>query len=432
MSGVSVVGLGKIGLPLAVAIAEGGLQVHGVDISGAVVDLVNSGVPPFPNEAELDERLLAVTASGNLVATTDAADAVARSSVVVIVVPLVVDDEARPDFGVIDAATRTVADAITPGTLVVYETTLPVHTTRGRFLPLLAERSGLEPGTELFVAHSPERVFSGRVFADLRRYPKLVGGVDGASTELAAAFYESFLQFDERPDLGRPNGVWALDSAEAAEMAKLAETSYRDLNIAFANQLAMGAEAIGIDIAPIIEACNSQPFSHIHQPGIAVGGHCIPVYPLLLVNSVPEVTLSNRSREVNDAMPARAVESVRSTLGSLDGRKVAILGVAYRGNVKEHAFSGAFDLCRLLDEAGAETTALDPLYDDVELERLGFTPHVAGTPVDAVILQADHAGFEELGPGDFPGVRSVYDGRRQLDAVRWAPVPVAVPGVGTR
>ncbi|MCC6225846.1 MAG: nucleotide sugar dehydrogenase [Microthrixaceae bacterium] len=423
-----MVALGKIGLPLAVAMAEGGLDVRGADIDPRVVELVNAGTPPFPNEAELDERLAAVVESGKRAATTDVAAAVAASSVVVIVVPLVVDEHAKPDFGAIDAATATVAGALRPGTLVVYETTLPVHTTRTRFASALAAGSGLTLGEDLFVAHSPERVYSGRVFADLRRYPKLVGGIDEESGARAEAFYASFLEFDDRPDLSRPNGVWNLGSAEAAEMAKLAETSYRDLNIAFANQLARGADAIGVDVYGVIEACNSQPFSHIHQPGIAVGGHCIPVYPHLLVNSVPEVTLSLRSREVNDEMPRVAVDAVEAELGALDGKTVLILGVAYRGGVKEHAFSGVFPLARLLAERGARAVVSDPLYDDEEIRALGLEPSVRGERVDAAIVQADHAEYRSLGENDLPGTRVIYDGRCAVDPARFPNIIARVPG----
>lgn len=428
---VTVVGLGKIGLPLAVAIAEAGHHVAGADIDAAVVDSVNRGVPPFPNEAELDDRLRRVVDAGTLSATVDTASAVAGSDVVVVVVPLVVDDAARPDFAVIDTATRSVGEHLRPGTLVSYETTLPVGTTRARFTPALAEASGLTPGKDLFVVHSPERVFSGRVFADLRRYPKLVGGIDAGSAERGAEFYRSFLRFDPRPDLERPNGVWNLGAVEAAEMAKLAETSYRDLNIAFANQLALGAERLGVDVAEVIAACNSQPFSHIHQPGIAVGGHCIPVYPHLLAHSVPEVTLSLDGRAVNASMPAHAVAQVAGALGRLGGARVVVLGAAYRPGVKEHAFSGVFDVVAQLRAAGATVTVQDPLYTDDELRSLGLDPHTPGTPVDAVILQAAHDEYTRLRPDeDFPGVRVVYDGRRALDRDVW-PSSVAFLATGT-
>ena len=161
--------------------------------------------------------------------------------------------------------------------MVCYETTLPIGTTRTRFAPVLEKTSGLTCGSDIFIAYSPERVFSGRIFADLRAYPKLVGGLDPISADRAVAFYERILDFDDRDDLSRQNGVWNLGKAEAAEMAKLAETTYRNVNIALANEFALHAEELELDAYSIIEASNSQPFSHIHQPGIAVDrwcGHC--------------------------------------------------------------------------------------------------------------------------------------------------------------
>src|SRR5690606_30000820 len=270
---ICVVALGKIGLPLAVQFADAGHTVVGADIDSRVVDLVNAGTEPFPGEHQLAEKLSAAVADGRLRATTDTAAAVAESEAVVLVVPLFVDAEGVPDFGWMDDATRSVARGLRPGTLVSYETTLPVGTTRDRWAPMLAEGSGLTPGEDFHLVFSPERVLTGRVFADLRRYPKLVGGIDAASTAAGVRFYEQVLTFDDRDDLPQPNGVWDLGTAEAAELAKLAETTYRDVNIGLANQFARFADAQGIDIELVIDACNSQPYSHIHRPGIAVGGH---------------------------------------------------------------------------------------------------------------------------------------------------------------
>ena len=163
-------------------------------------------------------------------------------------------------------------------------------------------------------------MLTGRVFADLRRYPKLVGGIDEASAGRGVEFYEAVLDFDERPDLPRANGVWDLGSAEAAELAKLAETTYRDVNIGLANQFARFADTIGVDVRKVIEACNSQPYSHIHQPGIAVGGHCIPVYPRIYLWNDPAATVVRSAREANAAMPDYAVGLLAAAYGDLAGR----------------------------------------------------------------------------------------------------------------
>lgn len=432
---ITVVALGKIGLPLAVQFAKRGHRVIGADVNPALVDIVNAGREPFPNEAHLAEYLAEVVGDGRLTATTDTAGAVAASDAVVVVVPLFVDAEGVPDFGWMDAATREIARGLTPGTLVSYETTLPVGTTRERFGPML-EKGTAEAGTNLragdgfHLVFSPERVYTGRVFADLRKYPKLVGGVDPVSAEKGVAFYEAVLEFDERPDLARPNGVWDLGSAEAAEMAKLAETTYRDVNIGLANQFAKFAATRGIDVHAVIEASNSQPFSHIHRPGIAVGGHCIPVYPRFYLWNDPEATIVRAARETNASMPVYAVGLLEGAHGSLAGQRVVVLGASYRPGVKETAFSGVFAAVDALRERGAEVFVDDPLYEDDELEKLGFTPYAPGSAVDAAVVQTDHADYTTLAPADLPGVRTVVDGRGVLDPTLWVGVTVRVLGNG--
>jgi nucleotide sugar dehydrogenase len=426
---VCVVALGKIGLPLAVQFAGKGHRVVGADIDERVVALVNDGAAPFPGEADLDLRLKEVVASGLLSATTDTTAAVAASDVVVVVVPLVVDEGGVPDFGALDAATGAVAAGLRSGTLVSFETTLPVGTTRGRWLPLLEGGSGLVAGRDFHLVFSPERVLTGRVFADLRCYPKLVGGVDGGSARRGVAFYEAVLDFDDRDDLARANGVWDLGSAEAAEFAKLAETTYRDVSIGLVNQFARYADAVGVDVVEVIEACNSQPFSHLHRPGVAVGGHCIPVYPRMYLWNDPAASVVRAAREANAGMPGYAVELLASAYGELAGAGVLVLGAAYRGGVKETAFSGVFPVVAALRERGAVPFVSDPLYTGEELAALGL-PGYAGERVTAVIVQADHAEYRLLGSADLPGVRVVVDGRRITDPARWTAARRIVIGGG--
>jgi nucleotide sugar dehydrogenase len=413
-----VVALGKIGLPLAVQFAVKGHEVVGADIDERVVALVNDAVTPFPGEAGLEPKLKEAVASGLLSATTDTTGAVAGSDAVVIVVPLFVDAEGVPDFAGMDAATRAVAAGLRPGTLVSYETTLPVGTTRTRWAPMLERGSGLRAGGDFHLVFSPERVLTGRVFADLRRYPKLVGGIDPASARRGVAFYEAALDFDDRADLPRRNGVWDLGSAEAAELAKLAETTYRDVNIGLANQFARHADAVGVDITAVIEACNSQPYSHIHRPGIAVGGHCIPIYPQMYLWNDPAATVVRAARAANAAMPAYAVDRLAAAYGEVAGAGVLVLGAAYRGGVKETAFSGVFPTVEALRERGAVPYVSDPLYTAAELIALGL-PAYAGERVTAVIVQADHPEYRLLGSGDLPAVRVLVDGRRVTDPTRW-------------
>lgn len=426
---IAVVALGKIGLPLAVQFADAGHQVVGVDVNQSTVDMVNAAKEPFPGEAHLQEKLSELVPAGRLRATTDYADAIPGADAVVLVVPLFVNDETwEPDFGWMDAATEALAEHLTPGTLVSYETTLPVGTTRGRWKPMIERISGLTEGKDFHLVFSPERVLTGRVFEDLRKYPKLVGGLTPSGTEAGIEFYEDVLTFDERPDLSRPNGVWDMGSAEASEMAKLAETTYRDVNIGLANQFAVYADKESIDIDLVIDACNSQPYSHIHRPGIAVGGHCIPVYPRLYLSTDPDASIVRVARQFNAQMPQYVVDQVKGLVGSVDGVKVAVLGASYRGGVKETAFSGVFETVDILRAEGADVMVEDPMYTDEELEAFGWKPYHVGEEVDVVIVQADHKEYKKISPADFPGIKLLFDGRRVSDPELWKGTPRLVIG----
>jgi len=427
-----VVALGKIGLPLAVQIASKDEKVIGADIDPSVVELVANGKEPFPGEADLEEKLNKVIDSGMLQATTNTTEAVRESDYVIVVVPVIVDKQGNPDFTAIDAATNDIAKGLKAGCLISYETTLPIGTTRNRFLPALESKSGLKCGTDFFLCHSPERVFSGRIFADLRKYPKLVGGTDSESSRKAVEFYKKILDFDHRDDLKKPNGVWDLGTSEAAEMAKLVETTYRNVNIALANEFAIHAQDLGLDIFPVIDAANSQPFSHIHQPGIAVGGHCIPVYPKFYMASDTECDLPAVSVEMNESMPVRVIEMLKDEISSLDGKRVAILGAAYRGGVKETAFSGVFPLAVEIKKQGGIPVVHDPMFSAKELEELGLLSFDLKEHCDVAIIQADHEIYAELTADDLPGVSHLFDGRNIVNKTKLAPMTVIRLGDGTR
>ena len=419
---IAVIALGKIGLPLAVQFAGAGHEVIGADVNEAAVASINKGIVPFPGEYDLDRLLPEVIAAGRFQATTDTAGAVSQADAVVVVVPLFVDSDGVPDFAAMDSATRAIAGGLKPGALVSYETTLPVGTTRTRFGPMLEAGSGLRVSEDFWLIFSPERVLTGRVFADLRRYPKLVGGVDPHSGAKGVEFYSQVLEFDERPDLDRANGAWDLGSAEASEMAKLAETTYRDVNIGLANQFARFADQHGFDITEVIAASNSQPYSHIHSPVFAVGGPCIPIYPRFYLWNDPAATIVKAARDANEGMPSYAVDLLEGAYGNLGGARVVVLGASYRGGVKETAFSGVFPTVAALEKRGAQVSVHDPMYTDDELVQLGFTPFHLGDSADAAILQADHESYRALAPADISGVRVLVDGRRVTNADSWTNV----------
>jgi len=427
---IAVVGLGKIGLPLAAQFARKGHKVGGVEINEQVVELINRGVAPFPGEAHLQECLSEAVGAGNLRATCDYSNAIPHADVVVVVVPLFVDNLGDPDFGWLDAATESIARHLTNDTLIIYETTLPVGTTRSRWKPALEAGSGLREGPDFDLVFSPERVLTGRIFADLRKYPKLIGGLTDEGAKKAAQFYNAVLDFDDRPDLDRGNGVWDLGSAEACEMAKLAETTYRDVNIGLANQFALFASAACIDVFRVIEAANSQPYSHIHRPGIAVGGHCIPVYPRLYLHNDPSATIVRAAREANAEMPARMVDMLGVAHGDLTFARVLVLGAGYRGGVQETAFSGVFPTVQALERRGAHPLVHDPLLSADELALLGLTAWQKGASIDAAVVHTDHIQYRSLAASDLPGVRTILDGRNVLDHTLWPGVTIITLGQG--
>jgi UDP-N-acetyl-D-mannosaminuronate dehydrogenase len=438
---VCVIGLGRIGLPLAVQCASKGLHVTGCDIAPVIVEAVNAGVCPYPDEEGLADKLRDARAAGLLSATVDTTAAVRNAGVVVIVVPVALTPDNRADFSALDAAAGAVAAGLQPQTLVILETTVPLGTTRNRLGSILNSApnnsgqtgvQGAEPpgggawgyppdnengpravaggdvrrghGADISLAFSPERVFVGRVLTDLHHYPKVVGGIDPESTRRAAAFYEKAL---DAP-------VLTVANCETAELVKLAETTYRDVNIALANEFARIAAEHGVDVTEAIAAANSQPFSHIHQPGVGVGGHCIPVYPRFLLEN-DAARLPEAARAINDGMAAYAVDRLARAIDDLQGKTVVILGLSYRPDIKEPAFSSAFLLAKELTARGARALVHDPHFTVGEIRALGLEPAKrVPTNADAVIVQAWHTAYRDLDFRAFHGCRALLDGRNAL------------------
>ena len=409
---VAVVGLGKIGLPLAAQFASKGLEVTGCDVLPEVVTAINAGQSHIHEEAGLEEAVAQAVKDGKLKATTDTTAAAKAADAIVIIVPLLVDADRHIDYRNLDAATKAVGRGLRKGALVMYETTLPVGTTRRRLGPMLEKESGLKAGADFHLAFSPERLYAGRIFEDLRKYPKIVGGIDDASTARAVAFYRSVLDAD----------VWAVDNTETAEFTKLAETTYRDVNIALANQFALYAASRDVNVGQAFKAANSQPFSHIHRPSLGVGGHCIPVYPRFMLGDATdgELSLVRDSRAVNDAMAEVGVEQLDRALGSLRSRTVLVLGASYREDVKELAFSTVFPVVELLRREGARVLVHDPLFTAAELKGLDAEIVDIESPearsAEAIVAQAWHRSFKGLEWRQFPRLRAVLDGRGTLDA----------------
>jgi nucleotide sugar dehydrogenase len=410
---VAVVGLGQIGLPLAVQYAQHNWHVIGCDINPMVVEMLQAGRSPNEQEPGIQDEVARLVRSGLLRATVSTVEGVSQASVVVVIVPVIVDEQKQVDLGTITKAARSVGQGLRPGVLVVFETTLPVGTTSGHLRRALEESSGLTAGVDFHLAYSPERVSAGRISRDLATYPKVVGGLNPASHEAAVAFYSSVL---DAP-------ILSMKSTDDAEFVKLIETTYRDVNIALANQYARFADAHGLDVSAAIHAANTQPYSHVHEPGVGVGGHCIPVYPYFLIrgdtgdiSGAPALTIPPLARQVNDGMAEYAVLRIQEEIGELGGKVILLLGVAYRGDVHEIAFSSARLLQDALKAKGAVVYADDPLYSDEELKVLGYTPLLSdgAASVQAIVAQAAHTAYHTFDLTPFSACRVVLDGRRVL------------------
>ncbi len=380
------------------------MRVAGYDIDAARVAMINERRNPIAGEQGVDELLSGAVADVRLRATTDAGEAVRDAGVVVLIVPVDIDEVHRPDFAALDAAVDAIATHLARGVLVIVETTVPVGTTRRRVAERIRAASGLLPAAEFSLAFSPERVSSGTVLRDLRIYPKVVGGIDRHSTARAAEFYGAMLDAS----------VMTVRDAETSEFSKLAETTYRDVNIALANELAAIADRLGVDALQAIGAANTQPYSRIHAPGVGVGGHCIPVYPYFLQDE--GAALIPVSRSINDGMARYGAGLLAEALGSLEGTVVVILGLSYRAGVKESRHSSTFALADALRAAGATVYVHDPLFTAGEVRAHGLEPPPAlPLPCDALVVQAWHREYEGLDFGAFRGLRAVLDGRGALD-----------------
>jgi nucleotide sugar dehydrogenase len=404
---VSVIGAGKMGLPVACVFASRGARVIVCDVNQRAVDEINAGVSPI-DEPGVPELLAECVASGALRATTDTASAVATSDVVVILVPVLLTRDMQADLAIIDGVAQILATSIRPGTMVSIETTLPVGGTRR--IGGIIEGGGLEAGRDFDLVFSPERVKSKFVLRNLQVNPKIVGGITAEAASRAEAFYARYL--------GAP--VDNVGGLETAEFAKLAGMVYRDVNIALANELATYAELHPIDFERARAAANTDGEAAILVPGIGVGGHCTPVYPHFLVNDSIErgtpARLAQMSREINDLQPSVALDRIERVTGSLSGRRVIILGLGFRPGVKEHTNSPAFPLFRGLRERGAVPVVLDPLYTHDEIAGYGLEAgDVAGA--DIAILVTAHEAFRGVLPVlARAGARAVFDGRRLWSA----------------
>lgn len=405
---IAVYGMGKIGLPVAVAFAELTGAVTGVDTDREVIQSIEEGQPPFDHEPGLETSLPALVDEDQLDVTADGVDAARNSKIHIVVVPVPLSERNDADLDAILTVTDTIAAGLDPGDLVVIETTVPPGTSTNVVHPRLVNESGLEPG-EFGVASCPERTSSGRALKDIKgAYPRVIGGVNRESTDAAYAVYDELIN----------NTVITVD-ATTAETVKLFEGVYRDLNIALANELALAFDGSGVDVREAIEAANTQPYCEIHEPGAGVGGHCIPWYPYFLMEATDhDMELVRTARNINESMPhhlARRTISELEQAGVTPAEaSVAILGLAYRPDIPETAASPAVPLLEHLEPVVDDVAIVDPVIVEGEsgIDLLAME-HLPEYDPDAIVLVTAHSEFDGL-PTTVLEDSVVIDGRDGL------------------
>ncbi|MCC6053885.1 MAG: nucleotide sugar dehydrogenase [Thermosphaera sp.] len=407
---ISVIGLGYVGLPTAVVFASKGFSVVGVDVDAGKVRAVNSG-RCYLREPGLDVLLRDAVSKGFLRATTEATRAVRESDAVVIAVPTPVRDGVA-DLSYLREALLAIREGLHKGLLVVIESTIPPGTTVGFAKPLL-EESGPRVEEDFYLAHVPERIAPGRAIEELLNMPRVVGGVGPRSTEKALELYS------------RVNAKPLPTDATTAEFVKLIENTYRDLNIAYANLLALMAERLGIDVYEAIRLANTHHRVNIHMPGAGVGGPCLTKDPYMLASVLPDfwgTELVRLARRINEYMPRHTVEIIEKALGdigvSIKDARIAILGVTYKGGVDDTRESPAKYVVRELLEKGASVIVYDPYTtESFGAERAGSLEE-AVREADTIVIITDHPEFKNIDLDKASKLvkhRVIIDGRRVVE-----------------
>jgi UDP-N-acetyl-D-mannosaminuronic acid dehydrogenase len=381
---ICVIGLGYIGLPTASLLGTKGYKVVGVDVDQNVVDTINRGNAHI-NEPDLDILLKSAVQSGNLTASPVPEPA----DIFIMAVPTPFKDGHQPDLQYVQQATQSIVPFVQRGNLVILESTSPVGTT----LEVVAEglkATGLRVGEDIYVAHCPERVLPGRILTELVENDRIVGGINDASTQMAADFYSEFVR-----------GEVLQTDAPTAEMTKLVENTFRDVNIAFANELSLICDSLSINVWDVIALANRHPRVNILQPGPGVGGHCIAVDPWFIVARSPEVAkLTRIAREINDSKPDWVVDRVAAKARKYREPVIACLGISFKADVGDMRESPALYIARRLrDEKVGRVIVCEPNASVVNgFESASLQEAIA--QADIIVLLVDHRAFRKLRASD--------------------------------
>jgi UDP-N-acetyl-D-mannosaminuronic acid dehydrogenase len=409
LSSVAVVGLGYIGLPTAVSLATGGLEVIGVEVNPDIIERVNRGEAPFA-EPDLSVGVSGAVAMGRLRAQREMASADAY----VIAVPTPFTGDHHPDLSYVTAAAEAIADVLHGGEVIVLESTAPPGTTRRVSELIAARRPDLhlphvpDVPPDVHVAHCPERVLPGRIMIEIATNDRVIGGLTPACAARAVELYQTFC-----------HGQLIVTDAASAEMAKLAENAYRDVNIAFANELSLICQRLGLDVWEIRQMANHHPRVEILRPGPGVGGHCIAVDPWFIVESAPDLALLIRTaRDVNDHMPAHTAEQIVATSRRFRDPRIACLGLSFKADVGDMRESPAVDIVRRIASSLPDVkilavephaTSLPGGLDEHANVALTDVEHAIGDS-DVIALLVDHSCFRAIKKTQLAG-KVVYDTR---------------------
>lgn len=391
---VGVIGLGYVGLPLVVEMAKAGFQVTGVDIDGGKVESINAGISFVPDVTS--ETLLPLVTEEKIKATQSLA-ALESLDAISICVPTPLRKTKDPDLSYIVAAVEALRSHLRPGQLLILESTTYPGTTEELVLPIL-EKSGLKVGKDFFLAYSPERVDPGNRTYNTPNIPKVMGGVTPNCTRLATLYYQQFIE-----------RIVPVSSTKSAEMVKLLENTFRSVNIALANEMALLCDKLGINVWEVMDAAKTKPFGFMtFYPGPGLGGHCIPVDPYYLTWKARmngfEPRLIELAGQINSQMPAFTISRIGNALNelqkSLKGSKILVLGVAYKRDTNDIRESPALEILRGLHEKGATVCYSDPYVPSVVLngkstKSINLSPEILQS-MDCVVILADHSTFNCL------------------------------------
>ncbi|WP_033541454.1 nucleotide sugar dehydrogenase [Planococcus sp. CAU13] len=403
-----VVGLGYIGLPTAVMFANHKLHVHGVDINEKAVKMIQNKQLHI-EENGLQDRMEKAIDEGYLTVGIKPK----KADVFIVAVPSPINSDKTANLEYVRKATESIVPYLQKGNLVILESTVPPKTVEDVMLPELI-KSGLEIGTDILVSHSPERVIPGRIFEELINNDRIVGGINEESSLKTKELYEVFVK-----------GQIHLTDATTAELVKVMENTYRDVNIAFANELAKMADKLDVNIWEAIKFANYHPRVNVHFPGPGVGGHCIAVDPWFLVELQPDISkLIRLSRNTNDGMPAYVASQVQRILAQQNaaGKNIAVFGLAFKGNVDDMRESPSSDVIEELQKLDLEVTAFDPHIKENLHPSQTQDMKLALRDADLLLVLTNHDEFSAMNPAEISELmrgKTVYDTKNCLDRSQW-------------